>query len=132
MWAVLLAALTVVAVALRYRGSQRGAKQSSQSEQGTDGDRASPRVLASLKLRYLTVMLVIRFADWLQGPYFYDAYASKINSRTGQLFTPGAISFLFLVGFSSGAVFGTLAGSLTDSFGRCAAPPPPPLAAAIV
>lgn len=63
-------------------------------------------------------MLLVRFADWLQGPYFYDLYANKIDSRTGELFTPGAVSTLFLVGFCSGMVFGTLAGSLADSFGR--------------
>ncbi len=117
-WPVVLGALSVVAGSVRFAGSKLSNRTASQTEKAAATDAGTARLLNSLKLRYLAVMLVVRFADWLQGPYFYELYAKKIDSRTGATFTPGAVSSLFLVGFCSSAIFGTAAGSLTDSFGR--------------
>ncbi|KAI9264113.1 hypothetical protein BDA99DRAFT_508441 [Phascolomyces articulosus] len=65
----------------------------------------------SLQYRYLSVYLVVMGADWLQGPYLYKLYQSYG-------FDLVQIAFLFLTGFVSGAIGGTAAGSLADSWGR--------------
>jgi hypothetical protein len=122
MWPVVLGALAVTAAAVRTFGKSRaGTGDVSSKDASEPGDKSLAKAQSSLKLRFLVVMLVVRFSDWLQGPYFYDLYSVKIDSRSGQQFTPGAVSTLFLVGFCSGMLFGTLAGSLADTFGRCAA-----------
>jgi hypothetical protein len=46
-------------------------------------------------------------ADWLQGPYVYAVYDSYG-------FNQGDIANLFIVGFGSSMIFGTIVGSLAD------------------
>lgn len=122
MWSLVLGALAVTAAAVRTFGKSKASTSDSSTKDVSEvGDKSLAKAQSSLKLRFLVVMLVVRFSDWLQGPYFYDLYSVKIDSRTGQQFTPGAVSTLFLVGFCSGMLFGTLAGSLSDTFGRCVA-----------
>ena len=60
---------------------------------------------------YLLVYLVMMAADWLQGPYVYALY-----SHYG--FSIGEIALLFIVGFGSSLVFGTVVGSMSDKYGR--------------
>jgi predicted MFS family arabinose efflux permease len=60
---------------------------------------------------WLSVYLLAMFSDWLQGPYAYALYSSMG-------FSSSQIAVLSLVGFGSSMVFGTLVGSLSDSFGR--------------
>jgi len=50
-------------------------------------------------------------ADWLQGPYVYDLYASYG-------FSQHEIAVLFVAGFGSSFFLGTYIGSLADQFGR--------------
>jgi hypothetical protein len=50
-------------------------------------------------------------ADWMQGPYVY-----KLYSFYG--FSKGEIGSLFVAGFFSSMVFGTLVAGLADRFGR--------------
>jgi len=50
-------------------------------------------------------------ADWLQGPYVYALY--KYYG-----FGIGDIGILFLVGFGSSLLFGTIVGSMADKYGR--------------
>jgi len=60
---------------------------------------------------YLTVYLLMMAGDWLQGPYMYalyDAYGFKHEE----------IAALFVAGFGSSMLFGTVAGSLADTLGR--------------
>ena len=45
--------------------------------------------------------------DWLQGPYVYALYQSYGFDR-------GAIGRLFIAGFGSSMLFGTVVGSLAD------------------
>ena len=52
--------------------------------------------------------------DWLQGPYVYALYESYGYS-------PAAIGQLFVAGFGSSLVFGTVVGALGDRLGRRAA-----------
>lgn len=65
----------------------------------------------SLKKRYLIAYLLAVFADWLQGPYIYAlyhayGYSKKING------------VLFIWGFGSSALFGTLIAGYADKYGR--------------
>ncbi|EED96107.1 predicted protein, partial [Thalassiosira pseudonana CCMP1335] len=71
----------------------------------------------SLQIRFLAVFWLLRMADWLQGPYFYQVYASKqFGAAAGSAMT--WVSRLFLTGFASTALFGPLVGRLCDSYGR--------------
>jgi len=91
----------------------------SSSDQNQDkDDEASlkPPSVKSLQIRFLSVFWLLRCADWLQGPYFYEVYASKIFG--GEPASLSLISKLFLTGFASTALFGPLIGRLTDSRGR--------------
>jgi MFS family permease len=70
-----------------------------------------PAGLRSLRFRYLVVYAFMVAGDWLQGPYLYALYSSYGLSRD-------SVTHLFVVGFGSSMVFGCLAGSLADRFGR--------------
>lgn len=75
-----------------------------------------PASVKSLQLRFLSVFWLIRCADWLQGPYFYEVYASKVFG--GVQASMGLVSKLFLTGFASTALFGPLVGRAADTYGR--------------
>lgn len=108
-------ALSLRLAANRLQSSGGGAASGNSSGEVAAEAKAA---LWSLRVRYLTVFLLMKFADWLQGSYFYEVYAAKNDSRTGEAFTPSAISSLFLVGFCSAMVCGAFAGSWADKFGR--------------
>mmetsp|Transcript_51263 Transcript_51263/g.111240 ORF Transcript_51263/g.111240 Transcript_51263/m.111240 type:complete len:409 (-) Transcript_51263:160-1386(-) len=55
-------------------------------------------------------------ADWLQGPYLYDVYASKMIN--GKAIGEGMISKLFLSGFCTTALLGPSVGQAVDKGGR--------------
>lgn len=55
-------------------------------------------------------------ADWLQGPYFYEVYSSKVINGTPV--TLDLVSKLFLVGFASTGLFGPWLGRFVDTVGR--------------
>ncbi len=62
-----------------------------------------PASVKSLQIRFLSVFWLLRCADWLQGPYFYEVYSSKIlNGVPASLAT---VSKLFLTGFASTVSF---------------------------
>ncbi|XP_047338900.1 molybdate-anion transporter-like [Impatiens glandulifera] len=65
----------------------------------------------SFKNNYLVVYSLMMAGDWLQGPYVYYLY-----SVYG--FTKGEIGQLFIAGFGSSMLFGTIVGSLADKQGR--------------
>ena len=67
-------------------------------------------ILASL-LSFLLSPSPLRIGDWLQGPYVYSLYESYG-------FGVSQIGVLFIAGFGSSLVFGTIVGSLADRFGR--------------
>ena len=73
--------------------------------------------LQSLHYRYLAVFWILRAADWMQGPYFYEVYASK-RDETGEPFSQMTIAILFLCGFISSGICGTFVGVVVDKFGR--------------
>lgn len=65
----------------------------------------------SFKNNYLFVYTLMMAGDWLQGPYVYYLY-----SQYG--FDKGDIGRLFIAGFGSSMLFGTIVGSLADKQGR--------------
>ena len=72
--------------------------------------------MKSLQVRFLAVFWLFRLSDWLQGPYFYGVYASKIIGGTAV--SADLIAKIFLTGFATTAFFGPFIGKATDSFGR--------------
>ncbi|KAG0264947.1 Molybdate-anion transporter [Actinomortierella ambigua] len=60
---------------------------------------------------YLTVYLSVMMSDWLQGPYLYTLYQSYS-------FGVYDIAVLFITGFVSSAVFGTIVANTADVWGR--------------
>ncbi|XP_022103950.1 molybdate-anion transporter-like isoform X2 [Acanthaster planci] len=61
--------------------------------------------------RYLVVYLLAMAADWLQGPYVYALY-----EHYGM--TSHQIEQLFVAGFGSSMIVGTVVGSFADKYGR--------------
>jgi len=60
---------------------------------------------------YLLVYLLAVAADWLQGPHVYALYESYGIQKH-------EIEVLFIAGFGSSMVFGTIVASLADKYGR--------------
>ncbi|KAM7266983.1 hypothetical protein ACFE04_009149 [Oxalis oulophora] len=65
----------------------------------------------SFKNNYLLVYSLMMAGDWLQGPYVYYLYSTYGFSK-------GDIGQLFIAGFGSSMLFGTIVGSLADKQGR--------------
>jgi len=85
-------------------------------DNSSDQDEPKPAAIKTLQIKFLSVFWLLRCADWLQGPYFYEVYSSKIfNGIPASL---AVVSKLFLTGFASTALFGPLVGRLSDSKGR--------------
>eukprot|EP00960_Hanusia_phi_P029595 748050-Hanusia_phi.AAC.3 len=75
-----------------------------------------PEGVKNLQIRFLIVFWLLRMADWLQGPYFYEVYASKIIG--GSPVSLDLVSKLFLIGFGTTGLLGAYVGKLVDSKGR--------------
>lgn len=103
-WALALACLAVQVVT-----------RSGKAAEGDAGRRLSAGEL-SLRNRFLAVFWLYKMADWLQGPYFYDVYASKLIG--GLPVTADGVARLFLAGFGSTMLVGPFVGGLVDSLGR--------------
>eukprot|EP00879_Flechtneria_rotunda_P009099 GHRR01009526.1.p1 GENE.GHRR01009526.1~~GHRR01009526.1.p1 ORF type:complete len:435 (+),score=73.51 GHRR01009526.1:122-1426(+) len=75
--------------------------------------RSQPHKAEYLRFRtnYVLVFSLMMAGDWLQGPYVYHLY-----EYYG--FSVRDIGRLFIMGFGSSAVFGTVAGVLADRTGR--------------
>lgn len=65
----------------------------------------------SFKNNYLLVYSIMMAGDWLQGPYVYYLYSSYGFGKRD-------IGQLFIAGFGSSMLFGTIVGSLADKQGR--------------
>jgi hypothetical protein len=62
---------------------------------------------AGTVLIHMHILLPLQLGDWLQGPYVYALY-----EYYG--FTVKDIGRLFIAGFGSSMIFGTVVGSLAD------------------
>jgi MFS family permease len=65
----------------------------------------------SFQQTYLIVYLLAAAGDWLQGPHVYALYESYGIEKH-------EIEILFIAGFGSSMIFGTIAASLADKYGR--------------
>lgn len=65
----------------------------------------------SFRNNYLVVHCLMMAGDWLQGPYVYALYSHYGYDKAD-------IGKLFIAGFGSSLVFGTVVGSLGDKYGR--------------
>jgi predicted MFS family arabinose efflux permease len=63
------------------------------------------------QIKYIFIFLLAMFSDWLQGPYVYELYVSYG-------FDQQQIAELFVCGFGSSMIFGTIVGGLADKYGR--------------
>ena len=73
--------------------------------------RSGDKCLQSLQYIYLPAHLLALFSDWLQGPYVFKLY--KYHGHGDK-----EIAVMFLAGYLSSCVFGTLTGPLADRYGR--------------
>ena len=64
--------------------------------------------LQSFRYGYLVVLLLANGAEWLQGPYTYALYQQYGYAKD-------TIALLFIAGYISSMIGGTVAGSLADS-----------------
>ncbi|EFN51339.1 hypothetical protein CHLNCDRAFT_33124, partial [Chlorella variabilis] len=84
-------------------------------EYGNRAGRNAPgnttREFTMFRNNYLLVYSLMMAGDWLQGPYVYALYQYYGFER-------GDIGKLFIAGFGSSMVFGTIVGSLADKHGR--------------
>lgn len=95
------------------------AKVGQRMSQSSSADTTAPEKSASVKslqARFLSVFWLLRCSDWLQGPYFYEVYASKVFQ--GVPASLALVSRLFLTGFASTALFGPVVGRAADQYGR--------------
>ena len=83
---------------------------SNSSESTSDAPTVVP-AFKSFQRNYLLVYLLAIGADWLQGPYVYALYTQYGYDKK-------AIGQLFIAGFGSSALFGTIIGSFADKYGR--------------
>eukprot|EP00892_Ulva_mutabilis_P009517 jgi/Ulvmu1/6938/UM032_0016.1 len=72
---------------------------------------SSNKSFLSFRDNYLFVYCLMMAGDWLQGPYVYALY-----QHYG--YQVGDIGRLFIAGFGSSMIFGTIAGTLADKHGR--------------
>lgn len=105
--------LLVVNVALSIYFWDSGSQTAMKST--ADGNKTSPshqyKSYQMFRNNYLLVYLAMMMADWLQGPYVYALYKSY-NYDIDQ------IGVLFIAGFLSSAIFGTVISSMADRYGR--------------
>eukprot|EP00537_Pseudo-nitzschia_pungens_P005944 CAMPEP_0172359426 /NCGR_PEP_ID=MMETSP1060-20121228/3631_1 /TAXON_ID=37318 /ORGANISM="Pseudo-nitzschia pungens, Strain cf. cingulata" /LENGTH=575 /DNA_ID=CAMNT_0013081071 /DNA_START=130 /DNA_END=1857 /DNA_ORIENTATION=+ len=91
-------------------------KKKESASGAVESKKEKPESVKDLQRRFLSVFWLLRCADWLQGPYFYEVYASKIFG--GAPASMAMISRLFLTGFASTALFGPSVGRAIDNYGR--------------
>lgn len=94
-----------LSVALVQRNRDK-AESVSSSDAKPKGDKVP--AFRAFQRQYLVVYSIIMMADWLQGTNMYTLYSSyDVN-----------ISSLFITGFTSSAIFGTIVGLYVDKWGR--------------
>ena len=104
--------LAAVALVSKVAGIQ--SNKSSTSSQNAEPEK--PAGVKVLQAKFLTVFWLMRMADWLQGPYFYEVYSSKVIG--GLPVSLDLVSKIFLVGFATTGIFGPFLGRLVDTVGR--------------
>ena len=75
-----------------------------------------PNIVKGLQVKYLAVFWLLRMADWLQGPYFFEVFSSKTSN--GMPVTSDMVGKIFLLGFATTGLIGPFLGQLVDTYGR--------------
>jgi len=96
---------TLTVAAVQYFTSS-GDDPSTENEEKPSGDKVP--AFRAFQRQYLLVYYIIMLADWLQGTNMYTLYHSYGVD----------ISALFITGFASASVFGTVVGLYVDKWGR--------------
>ncbi|KAK1740195.1 molybdate-anion transporter [Skeletonema marinoi] len=106
---ILLAINIAALIPAIYRNVLRQWNQS----RGESSNEAKQRLVHNNLLYkiYLPAYLLATCADWLQGPYKYALYSSYG-------YTQRDIAHLFVAGYGSGMVLGSIVGGLADQYGR--------------
>lgn len=107
--------VTLIALALLTAGGKIFQRMSTSSS-STSAQASKPQSIVALQRRFLAVFWLLRCSDWLQGPYFYEVYASKLVN--GAQASMSMVSRLFLTGFAATAIFGPSVGRAADQYGR--------------
>lgn len=106
--------LSLATVALISKLAAVSASSTKSSESGDAS--VKPAGVKALQAKFLIVFWLLRMADWLQGPYFYEVYSSKIINGLPVSFD--MVSKIFLVGFATTGIFGPFIGRFVDTIGR--------------
>ena len=91
-----------------YLGQKKRSGEINKKE--TSSEESSSKLL-NLQRIYLPAHLLALFSDWLQGPYVFQLY--KYHGHGDK-----EIAVMFLAGYLSSCVFGTLTGPMADRYGR--------------
>ena len=102
-----LVSLSLVSLFL-YLGQKKRSGEISNKE--TSSKEATSKLLNLQKI-YLPAHLLALFSDWLQGPYVFQLY--KYHGHGDK-----EIAVMFLAGYMSSCIFGTLTGPMADRYGR--------------
>lgn len=109
-FAALILLCVIVRVAQHYASEEPSDASKPTTDALTSSSTRTPQ-FHSFQLNYLLVYLLAVAADWLQGPYVYALY-------TDYGYEKKQIGQLFIAGFGSSAIFGTIVGSVADKYGR--------------
>ncbi len=111
--ALVLLGVTILAMrSSKFFSKERGAKDDKDEQRSA----TRPASVLSLRRRFLPVFWLLRLSFWMTGPYFHQVYASKTFG--GVPATPATISYIFLAGFGSIAMFASVMGRELDARGR--------------
>jgi len=97
---------SILCVALQLYSRTQGTSSKASASSSSGNTRFN-----SFQTNYLIVFMLAMFSDWLQGPYVYELYVSYG-------FSQAQIAELFVCGFASSMVVGTIVGGLADKYGR--------------
>eukprot|EP00171_Calliarthron_tuberculosum_P008630 IDg8630t1 len=91
--------------------SQPPERASGSDQDAREKGSANSADFTSFQANYLLVYLLAVTADWVQGPYVYALYTHYGYSKR-------EIGQLYIAGFASSAVFGTVVAAAADKYGR--------------
>ena len=103
-----LAAFCAALRAYLHFASKRQQQQQRTDKKSDDNDKVDEtqkKNKNTLQLVYLMGFLLFKAADWMQGPYLYNVYESKVDENGQPLLKSPEILILMLTGFASSAVF---------------------------
>ena len=107
-WYTAISVIATVAIVINW--CARAPSRSTGSAAKVAADGLAMRLRSAVEWRYLAPVLVFKAANWLQGPYFFAVYAVHLS--------PVDVNRVFIAGYASSMVLGTVASSITDVWGR--------------